>query len=983
MPDAPPSSPPPRVSTPVASPRVRKRPSIAVLLDYMSFLDGAYQSRIGEAFHEAARKRDLALNVIFGRGIDEPNPSSRVHAGIYDLIRPENTDGVVMISTLLAAHCGVPGLTRFVERFGALPVASVGVELPGVPSVILDNLGAMDIVVEHVVAHHRRRRVAFLAGAPGSPESEARLTAYRNVLERHGVPFDPALVEYGQFMHWPARKGVGAILDRAGPIDAVVAANDNMALGALAELRERGIEVPGAVLVTGFDDVWLGRLGDVALTTVSQPFVGFAEEALRLVLARMAGESVESVVRIPAEVIIRRSCGCGPGGPRTTTTVPRSSARTPREHLERHELHVAGLLSAELGTERAPRDGHAALLFAALRKELEGEAGAFIRGIDQVLGERGADYDHHQALHNVIDGLREHFRAVADRALDDVWYQALSRIANRTATAAVEHQIDLDHEYSRLLSTADRISVALDVPALGEAIVTSLANVNIDAAFISRFDEGGRDLVPLAAVRGGARLEQVPEPFAAVDLLPPGAYPADQRRTQIVLPLVFETQWLGVAVFEHASGRSGYHMLRDQFAAALGHVTLHQQVLSKTMLHERSVQDRRATTRRLEALGVLAGGVAHDLNNTLGPLVVLPDIALDELAQLRLSPDERAVLDAVSADIRCIKSAGIRAAQTIKDLLTLGRQGHAHKELLDLGRVVSSGLRDPIRLLEKEYPGIRVMLELGAAPLVVVGSEAHLARAVTNLVRNAAEAIDDSGDIVVRTGAVHFTAEHSGYEVIPPGSYATISVSDTGSGIPGVELGRVFEPFFSKKRVGERSGSGLGLAIVHGVAKEHDGFVDLTSELGRGTTFTLYFPRTVGPSREKSVPPAPSRGSARILVVDDDPIQGRTAHRVLTYLGYDTDVMESGARALELLRHTSGDRRYDVLLLDVMLNEELDGFQILERVRALDPGQRAVLASGRATHKNDLDDGVSWVAKPYTIEGLSKAIEATLPHRAA
>jgi len=267
--------------------------------------------------------------------------------------------------------------------------------------------------------------------------------------------------------------------------------------------------------------------------------------------------------------------------------------------------------------------------------------------------------------------------------------------------------------------------------------------------------------------------------------------------------------------------------------------------------------------------------------------------------------------------------------------------------------------------------------------MVVVASDAHVARAVTNLVRNAAEAIPLRGEIVIRTRAVELTSEHYGYEAIPPGSYAAVSISDTGHGIPQGELARVFEPFFSNKRVGERSGSGLGLAIVHGVSKEHDGFVDLTSGAGRGTTFTLYFPRAVGPSRVKSVPPIASRGSARILVVDDDPIQGRTAHRVLTHLGYDTDVMESGARALELLEDPGVARRYDVLLRDVMLNEELDGWQVLDRIRKLDPEQRAVLASGRSSRRDPLARGVSWVAKPYTLEGLSKAIEATLPNRAA
>ena len=122
----------------------------------------------GLAFHQAARKLDVDLQIVFGRAVDEPNPCSRIHGGIYDLISPENTDGVVMISTVLAAHCGVPGLSRFVERFGDLALASVGVELPAVPSVIVDNQRAMDIVIEHVIGHHRRRSTCRRSATPSS-----------------------------------------------------------------------------------------------------------------------------------------------------------------------------------------------------------------------------------------------------------------------------------------------------------------------------------------------------------------------------------------------------------------------------------------------------------------------------------------------------------------------------------------------------------------------------------------------------------------------------------------------------------------------------------------------------------------------------------------------------------------------------------------------------------------------------------------------
>jgi signal transduction histidine kinase/ActR/RegA family two-component response regulator len=513
--------------------------------------------------------------------------------------------------------------------------------------------------------------------------------------------------------------------------------------------------------------------------------------------------------------------------------------------------------------------------------------------------------------------------------------------------------------------------------------VASLLNVGLATAFISRFVEHGTELEPLASVVDGAPREGVGERFPAFEIIPPGSLASTRRSTLVVFPLVFETQWLGVAVFEHLVGGHGYQLLRDQYAAALGHVALHQQILHKTMLHDRSVQERQATNRRIDALSVLAGGVAHDLNNTLGPLVALPEIAIEELGRMKPAPEDRQVLGHVLSDMQCIKSAGLRAAQTIKDLLTLGRQGKAPKESLDLNRVVAEGLADPLRLLAKANPSVEIALELHGEPLVILAAEAHITRAVTNLASNAAEAIGpNSGRVVIRTGLARLTEAVSGYEIIAPGDYATVSISDTGSGIPVGEIERVFEPFFSRKPVGEQSGSGLGLAIVHGVAKEHEGFVDLASKPGQGTTFTLYFPLTNLPSRVESVPPSAPRGPARILVIDDDPIQGRTARRVLKHLGYDVDVVESGARALEMLLGLESSRsRYDLLLLDVMLNEELDGLQILRRIRRELPEQKCVIASGQAERgraDEDLKVGVSWLAKPYTTETLTKAMATAL-----
>jgi nitrogen-specific signal transduction histidine kinase/ActR/RegA family two-component response regulator len=399
------------------------------------------------------------------------------------------------------------------------------------------------------------------------------------------------------------------------------------------------------------------------------------------------------------------------------------------------------------------------------------------------------------------------------------------------------------------------------------------------------------------------------------------------------------------------------------------------------MLHERSIQERLAATKRMEALSVLAGGVAHDLNNALGPIVALPDLILRNLNTLQADPH---TLGKMIADVEIIKTAALRAAQTIKDLLTLGRQGRTGKESIDLNRVVKSCFAESsLRLLEDRSRRIDMVVDYCAEPLVVRGSEAQLARAVGNLMRNAIEAIDGSGEIVVRTRREHVATPAARYELIPAGHYAVVTVADDGCGIEPLELGRVFEPFFSRKRANESSGSGLGLAIVHGVVKEHDGFIDVTSIPQQGTNFALYFP--VVHATEAAIEPktgAPRR-PAKILIVDDESIQRRTCQRVLNHLGYEVDTLPSGLRAYEVFSQAAqtGKSPYDLVIMDMVLNEMLDGLQVFELIQRLFPAQKAIVASGHApSERADLavSKGLIWLAKPYSVEALARAVERVL-----
>jgi CheY-like chemotaxis protein len=284
---------------------------------------------------------------------------------------------------------------------------------------------------------------------------------------------------------------------------------------------------------------------------------------------------------------------------------------------------------------------------------------------------------------------------------------------------------------------------------------------------------------------------------------------------------------------------------------------------------------------------------------------------------------------------------------------------------------------------------VQLSLTLHREPLPLLASESHLERAINNLVHNAIEAMGDGGKLTIATRECVLEASTAQRENVRVGRYAILQVSDTGRGIPVEDLKRIFEPFFSSKRMSDRSGSGLGLAIVDGVVKDHGGFIAVSSTPGKGTSFSLHFPLEAREVQRAQPKPEVRGGTGRILVIDDDPVQLRTATRLLEHFGYDVDAIESGARAyarLESNRHTRPDARvgespYDLMIVDMELNEAEDGIQLLTRISRLFPEQKAIISSGHA-HGDQLERSllpkVSWLAKPYTAGSLAAAVHTAL-----
>ncbi len=392
---------------------------------------------------------------------------------------------------------------------------------------------------------------------------------------------------------------------------------------------------------------------------------------------------------------------------------------------------------------------------------------------------------------------------------------------------------------------------------------------------------------------------------------------------------------------------------------------------------KRAEQERRKLEKKLQqaqkmkAIGTLAGGVAHDLNNILSGIVSYPDLILMDL------PRESPLFE----PIQTIQESGKKAAAIVQDLLTLARRGVSISEVLNLNDVITEYLDSPqLTKLKSFHPLVEIQTHLDSALLNIKGSPIHLSKTVMNLVSNAAEAMPAGGTVLIKAENQYIDKPIRGYDDVKEGDYVVLTVSDMGIGIHPDEINQIFEPFYTKKVMG-RSGTGLGMAVVWGTVKDHKGYIHVESDMGSGTTFKLYFPVTRKQHEEhqydkKSID---YRGKGEsILVVDDAKQQREIASKILSQLGYSVKTVESGEEAVGFLKKNT----VDLIVLDMIMPPGIDGLETYERIIELHPMQKAIIASGysetdRVKKAQQLGAG-KYVKKPYTVKKIGLAVKAEL-----
>ena len=586
--------------------------------------DYTYQNEIVLGAHDECREHGVDLYCFAGGLLTQSDPKNLV----YDLPRSSDLDGVILVPGTMGLEDS-PEIDELIRRFASGPLCTVGTEREGIPALGVDNASGVTFLTTHLIERHQRRRLAFLAGL--NRESARRFGGYREALRRAGIEHDERLLIHGDYTPASGARAVATLFDGRDGCDALVCANDWMAIGALEALTARGLRVPEDVAVVGFDDIEQARFVTPALSTVRQHPRQLGVRAVRSVLGVIAGDRDTTPILLDTAVVLRQSCGCGAPRPNLDVDLP-SADESLLSALGQHRdtwIEVVARAAPRLGIGALDDEVEArfpVLLVDALLADLQrGSEHVFVSAVEGLVRE-AAHLGHIAAWHETITRLRcESVTRLAGSARAWLRAESVFEQAHLVISALAEHaQAQRRLEKETLMRNLEEMSVAvrtaLDIPQLLAALEQHLPLLRVSSLFVARHDgfpgpddycesllayDEERGLKP----EGGERIfrtgEIIPE-----DLRPPW------RHSVMVQPLFFKEQPLGFCVMEIGARDGGvFKTIPELISTALKAISLARAIVEEATRRQRAEQTRMAQELEIAAriqTGILPNEVRVD-----------------------------------------------------------------------------------------------------------------------------------------------------------------------------------------------------------------------------------------------------------------------------------------------------------------------------------------------------------------------------------
>ncbi len=584
-----------------------RRVTLGLLIDWCK---DPYQNAVFTAIARACVEYDVNLLCATGGNLDPNDLFWSQRNILYEFIGQHNVDGLIVMGGNIGTFIGPVRLQQYLQRYRPLTAVCIAYELDGTPSVLVNNQIGLREVLEHLVDAHGYRRIGFIRGPAVNQEAEQRYEVYREVLRSRGIVFDEELVAQGDFNRWTGVSCMRTLLERGVKMDALVAANDLMALGALEVLRANGFRVPDDIALAGFDNVDEARLAIPQLTTVRQPFHILGREAVRVALAQIRGETVADVTPVASQVVIRRSCGCRANAWDETELISGSvSPEAKRPEIEKRFL--AGF--ATLADEGIVVSKESALaMFDAVFDELDGKCtGRFAGMLADVM--RTTATDGLAPWHRVITVI---FRTLHGWTSSDVERRTRSDGIRRQLRAYVGDIAELSQGQQRvrlqrltldMSEAAKALTGTVSLGGLKDALLEHLPRLHIPACTMSLYADR-------TAPHNAARLElayhelqpevssRVGEVFETKHLAPPRMLFSDVRETVILEPLFFEHEQLGILNLTMGPEDGVvYEAFRDQVSGAIRGAWLVSQVVEEAKRRQELEKEQADNEMRIAA----------------------------------------------------------------------------------------------------------------------------------------------------------------------------------------------------------------------------------------------------------------------------------------------------------------------------------------------------------------------------------------------
>jgi len=537
-------------------------------------LDDAYQVALWHGIERRAHERGLGIVCFVGHRIHSPVSSEAAANFTYDIADPRAMDGLIVVTSTIATFIGreqVEGL--FSSRRG-LPQVSVGLGLPGVPSVTTDGARAVSDMVRHLVRYHRRGRFALVGGPDGHPEAEDRERAFRRTLGELDIPFDERLATRGSFLRESGAAAAEELLRRGVPFDVLFCLNDQMALAAMEVLRRNGKRIPEDVAVTGFDGVEEGRYATPPLTTVTQPLDELGAGAVDLLLSLMDGETPPDRV-LPCAIALRRSCGC----PQRRSWDPDRVEAPDASEEERRAID-------EL-----------------VRLAREGDADAFIARLNRALDATIIAGDQPRKWNDYLSVVgRRAWPASGETGRGQLLEFARTLVGESESRRQAARRIAVEDRLATLRLIGSSLAGMFEMPRMFKRLAAGLARLGMGGGYLALFDGPGTGWSRLVMAPDGQGAQPLPPRgirFRTVQLLPAQAGEAWRSGVWVLEPLVFQEERLGYMLLPGGAAEPAvYDMLPEQVTSAVKGALLLEQVRGHERHLEAEVERRTAELTR-------------------------------------------------------------------------------------------------------------------------------------------------------------------------------------------------------------------------------------------------------------------------------------------------------------------------------------------------------------------------------------------------